>query len=324
MKRWVLLSLAIGACNVAAAGAAHADSASARPASKRPAPLAQSLAGSAKESFDSAQVLVNNGDFGGAFAKFGQAYDLSRDPRLLFNMAVCQRNLHDYARMQQLLTRYEREAADSMSPKDKADVDGALAAIHNLVGTVRLSVSEPDASLAIDGEAAGTTPIADPIALNLGKHMFAVRKDGFEPAQQEVDVVGGNETPLSITLVAHHEAGRLVVAASDGATVVVDAQTAVKGRFDAQLAIGPHEVQVTQPGKMPYKADVDLRDGETRTLDVSLEDEKHRAPVWPWVLAGVAVAGASVGGYFLFRPQDQTQSVPVGKSGTFQLLDWRH
>jgi hypothetical protein len=320
MRRWVVLWLAIGACNLVAADA-HAD---ARVASKRPAPLAQSLTGAAKESFDSAQVLVNNGDFAGALAKFGQAYDVSHDPRLLFNMAVCQRNLHDYARMQQLLTRYEREAADSMSPKDKADVDGALAAIRNLVGSVRLAVSEAGASVAIDGEAAGTTPIADPIALNLGKHAFAIRKDGFEPAQQEVDIVGGSETPLSVTLVAHREAGRLVVAVSDAATVVVDAQAAVKGRFDAQLPIGPHEVRVTEPGKIPYKAQVDLRDGETRTLDVSLEDEKHRAPIWPWVVAGVAVAGASVGGYFLFRPQDTTQPVPAGKSGTFQLLDWRH
>ena len=42
----------------------------------------------------------------GAYAKFGQAYDLSKDPRLLFNMAICMRNQHDYARMQGLLVRY--------------------------------------------------------------------------------------------------------------------------------------------------------------------------------------------------------------------------
>jgi len=38
--------------------------------------------------------------------------------------------------------------------------------------------------------------------------------------------------------------------------------------------------------------------------------------VWPWVVGGVVVAaGAAVGGYFLFRPHDQTSPVPNGTFG---------
>ena len=62
-------------------------------------PLAQTLTGAARDAFTSAQILLNNGDFAGALTKYQEAYGLSKEPRLLFNMALCERNLHAYARM---------------------------------------------------------------------------------------------------------------------------------------------------------------------------------------------------------------------------------
>jgi hypothetical protein len=85
-------------------------------------------------------------------------------------------------------------------------------------------------------------------------------------------------------------------------------------------------VNVTESGKLPYKAQVDLRDGETRSLEVTLENERTGSPVWPWIVGGVAVAaGAAIGGYFLLQPQDTTTPVPIfNKNTTFQLSAWRH
>jgi len=293
-------------------------------ASKRQVPLAQALSGPAKESFEAAQVLVNNGDFSGAYAKFGQAYELSKDPRLLFDMAVCSRNLHDYAHMQGLLLRYEREAGESMSTDDRAGVESALATIRTLVGSVKLSVSEPEAAVAIDGERIGTTPIDEPIVLNLGKHTLSITKEGFTPIERALDIAGGSETPLGLSMVVQRHVGRLIVASDDGATVVVDGQSAARGHLDVQLPSGPHQVQVTEAGKRPFQSQVDLRDDETRSLDVTLESESHSGRIWPWIAGGAAVAiGAAVGGYFLFKPGEQTTPVPPGKTGTFQLSAWR-
>jgi PEGA domain-containing protein len=323
MRQWIV-SFAI-MTSVLGAPLAYAQTAAHAAASHAPVPLGKSLTGAAKDAFDSAQVLVSNGDFLGAYAKFGQAYDLSKDPRLLFNMAVCLRNQHDYAGMQALLVRYKNEAAQTISPREKSEVDSALATIQNLVGAVKVSVSEAGAALTVDGNAAGTTPIDAPISLNLGKHTFSVSKDGFEPVKQELDVAGGSETPLSITLVAARHVARLVVVADDDATVTVDGQAVSKGRFDQQLAAGAHEVEVTAPSKLPFKQQVDLHDDETRSMDVTLEAEKHGGKVWPWIVGGVVLAaGASVGGYFLFKPQDKTAPVPPGQSGSFQLLRWGH
>jgi hypothetical protein len=240
-------------------------------------------------------------------------------------LAVCARNLHDYARMQDLLTRYQRDQGPSMSADDKEDVANALAAVRPLVGTVKLSVNQEGALVQADGQRIGTTPLADPIVLNLGKHTLSVTKEGFQPTEQTVDIGGGSETSLAVTLVGRTTLGHLVVSADAAATIGVDGKQAEKGRFDGPVPAGVHEVVVTEAGMLPYKAQVELAAGETRSLEVTLEREGHGAPIWPWIVAGAAVAaGAAVGGYFLFQPQDQVTPVPQGQYGTFQLMSRRH
>src|SRR5689334_22269596 len=146
----------------------------ASPAAARTVPLAESLTGPAKEAYDSAKVLLNNHDWAGAYTKFQQAYDLSKDPRLLFNMAVCARDMRQYARTEQLLVRYEHEAGANLSSEEKAQVDAALATVRALVARVKLDVSEEGASVAVDGNPAGTTPLPAPLVVDLGKHTLSV------------------------------------------------------------------------------------------------------------------------------------------------------
>jgi hypothetical protein len=114
-------------------------------------------------------------------------------------------------------------------------------------------------------------------------------------------------------------ASHLTITSDPNATISVDGQIVGKGRFDGAEAAGTHEVSVVETGMQSHEATIDLRAGETRTLDVMLE-AVHHAPVWPWIVGGVALAaGAAIGGYFLFRPQDQTGPVPRGSLGTILI-----
>jgi hypothetical protein len=287
------------------------------------APLSESLSGSAKDAYTSAQRLIGVSDFEGAYIKYEQAYALSKDPRLLYNMAVCARSLKQYARMQALLTRYQREGQGTISAEDQVDVANALAAIHRLVGTVRVAATEEGAAVAIDGVVVGTTPLADPLVIDLGSHTVTVTKPDFAPVERTIDVAGGAETVLTFTLMSQRHAARLVVSSDEEATVVIDGRVAGKGHFDGQVAKGVHEVRLTETGKLPYRAQLDLHDGETRTMEVTLENEPRAAAVWPWIVGGAAViAGAAVGGYFLFKPSDTVIPVPAGKFGAVTLASW--
>jgi len=278
--------------------------------------LGETLAGPASDAYVSAKILLNNRDFAGALAKYRQAYELSKDPRLLFDMAICERGVRAYARMQGLLRRYEQEAGPAISPQDKAQVDDALAAIQNLVGAVSLTVSEDGAAVAVDTEPVGTTPLAQPLVMDLGKHRVTVTKAGFQTIDTTVDVTGGSQADVSLTLAPQLAQARLIVTSDSEATVSIDGQVAAKARFDGPLAPGMHEVGVTEVDRLPYAMQIELRDGETRTMQVTLERE-HRAALLPWVLGGVAVAaGAVVGGYFLFKSPDSGSGLAPGRFGT--------
>jgi hypothetical protein len=222
--------------------------------------------------------------------------------------------------MQTLLVRYEREAGASLSADTKAEVDAALGAIRNLVATLRLSVSEPGAQVVLDGERVGKSPLSAPLVVDLGHHTLRVGKPGFEPFEKTIDSVGGEETALSIGLVERVHQARLVVATAAGAEVVVDRRQVAHGRFDGLLPSGAHDVLVTAPGKKPYRARVELADGETRSLRVTLAEDAKSPLLWVYIAGGaVAAAGAAVGGYFLLRPHDERGPGPTGSLGTVEL-----
>jgi hypothetical protein len=281
------------------------------------APLSESLWGDAREAYQAANALVDAHDPAGALAKYEQAYAASHDPRLLFNMAICDRDLRAYARMQRLLLRYMAEAGDALAAEERADIDAALSAIHALVGTVKLAVSEAGADVTVDDERIGVTPLAAPFTVDAGKHTLRVSKPGFEALEQGIDVPGGNESTVAITFVALVPAARLVVSAAPAATIFVDQKAVARGRFDGRVPSGLHEVQVTADGKRPYLAQVTLTDGDVKSLDVALVDAPHPFP-WPWIAGGAAVvAGAVVGGYFLFK--HDSPGGPTGTLGTYSL-----
>ncbi|MDP8998801.1 MAG: PEGA domain-containing protein [Myxococcota bacterium] len=285
--------------------------------------LSESLHGPAKDTYESGKLLAANRDFAGALSKFRQAYEISNDPRLLYDMAVCEKDLQHYARMQVLLRRYQREAGTRLSPEERAMVDDALAASSHLVATVTLTATQDGATVRVDGEPAGTTPLARPLALDLGNHTLVVEKSGFETSERTIDALGGAESAIAVTLRPQTLVARLLLTTEDEATVTIDGTVVGKGRFEGPLASGGHEVRVTESGKTAYQTHVELRVGEMRTMEVTLQGERSAA-IWPWVVGGVAVAaGAAVGGYFLFRPQEQTTAVPPGALGLVQFQSWR-
>jgi hypothetical protein len=151
---------------------------------------------------------MDKGDFAAAYTKLAQAYAESNDPRILFNMAICARGMHDYARMRTLLVRYTREGSASMTPGEKSQVDAALAAIPKMVGTLRLTVSEANATVDADGETVGTTPLDDRVYLNPGQHKLTVSKPGFQPVEQVVGVMAGSDMQLTVSLQAESPSAR--------------------------------------------------------------------------------------------------------------------
>src|SRR5438045_6826203 len=91
--------------------AALAQSAAPAPAAPLPATatLSDSLKGIAKADYAAAKILYEDGDFQSALLKLKSSYEASKDARLLWNMAACEKNLRHYAEVARLVDRYLAE-----------------------------------------------------------------------------------------------------------------------------------------------------------------------------------------------------------------------
>jgi hypothetical protein len=284
------------------------------------APLADSLSGEAKDDYEAGRSLFLHADYTGALVKFQRAFDVSFDTRLLWNIGSCELNLKHYVRVLRLIERYLHEGGSRISDEQRAEAEAMLRKIRPLVSEVRLTVNEPGASVFVDDEPAGTTPLAEPLLLDLGDRRIRVAKSGFQEQVVVEHVVGESDAAVSVTLQPEVRHGGLAVATDASATIFVDGSAVGVGRWDGTLAPGHHALRVTATGMRPYATDLELRDGEQRTLDVALVKDSGGISPWWWVGGGVvAAAGLGAGAYFLFRPTSSPESPTSGTITPYTL-----
>jgi hypothetical protein len=181
--RWIAAALA-----VALVGAV-------RPSTVRAAPPAANAAelATAKKLFETGLKLYREGSYREALAAFRRANDLSPRASIQRNIAQCNRDLKDfgaaYEAYQVLLARY----GATMNAPDRRAVQRAIEELAMLTGTLRIAVTEPGATVALDDHEVGTTPLAAPLRVGLGPHVVTVTKAGFEPIRKEIKLGGGDE-----------------------------------------------------------------------------------------------------------------------------------
>jgi hypothetical protein len=286
-----------------------------------PPPLAQALTGQAKADYEAGKVLLVDGDFASALLKFDAAYQSSKDPRILWNMAVCEKNLRHYAKVTKLLRRYKEEGASLLTTKDVQEAEDLLWALQSLTAGLKISVDQPEAEVYVDEELVGKSPLEKPIVVDIGTRKVRVVKEGFQEASQTVTVGGAPEVPVAVKLEKLVHEGRIAVSAHPGDAIAIDGKPVGTGKWEGAVASGSHQVRVTAKDMRAYETEVSLADKEVRTLSVTLEADpalkKGGVPTWIFIAGGsVVLAGAAVGGFFLFRPDPEKAVVTPGNLGS--------
>ena len=280
-----------------------------------PAPLAESLTGEAKADYESAKLLFGDGDNAGALVKFKSAYEKSKDPRLLWNMAACEKNLRRYSRALKLVRQYLAEGGDKLTAQDKTEAEELIKVMEPLTAKLKLTVSEPGAEVFIDDEPAGTTPV-EAVVVDIGSRKVRVRKDEFEEYTREVPVGGAAEVVLDVKLAKIVHEGRLNVRTSNDATIAVDGKVVGSGTWSGVLPSGGHSLSISAPKMRPYQSEVYIQDKESRDVNVTLEPEPSKGlPTWAWIAGGaVLLGGATTAGIFIFGGDGKYE----GPSGNLQ------
>jgi hypothetical protein len=286
----------------AASPAATLPAAAPAPPPARPS-LADTLTGPAKDDYMAARLLFGDHDYAGALVKFQSAYDRSKDPRLLFNMGACEKNLRHYAKTIAFFERYRADAGTTLSDADKLEVDRYLSELAPFVVGLRVFVNEAGATVYLDDELLGTSPLAAATRVDIGQRRIRVTKDGFTDYASTTVVSGTADVQVSAHLERVVHAGRLVVRAGLRDAISIDSQPLATGQFDGPLPSGGHQLQVSGKGMQTFSSEVVIQDKETRTIDVKLVPVAGVVPTWAWIVGGAAItAGAVVAGVFLFKP----------------------
>ncbi|MFS8067183.1 MAG: PEGA domain-containing protein, partial [Byssovorax sp.] len=253
--------IALAAALALSTSPALAQSKSAAPASP---PLSASLTGLARAEYEAGKLLYQDGDFQNALVKFQRVHELSRDDRLLWNIAVCEKNLRRYTRVLATLERYLEGAGPLLSVADRQEAKDLADAARPLVSALRVTVTEPGAVIVVDDDKVGVSPLAAPVLLDLGKRRIRVQKAGFKPFERPLQVAGGTALTITAALERDLHQGRVAVTAGPKDLIAVDGKAVGQGKWEGKLSSGGHTLRVTSPGMTTYQAEVLVQDDRSR------------------------------------------------------------
>jgi hypothetical protein len=277
-----------------------------------PPSLSESLTGAAKGDYESGKLLFTDGDYAGSLVKFSSAFDASKDPRLLWNMAACEKNLRHYAKALKLVRQYVADGDKVLTEQDKQEAGELIKVMEPFTAKLKVTVDQPEAEVTVDDDMIGKSPI-EPLIVDIGTRKLRVHKEEFEDFTKDLPVGGAAEVSVDVKLVKILHEGRLNVKASNDATIAIDDKVVGTGTWAGVLPSGGHTLKVTAPKFRVYQAEVLIQDKQSRDVAVTLEAEPSKGlPAWAWIAGGVVVAGGlTVGGYFIFK-QDSKYEGPSG------------
>lgn len=189
---------------LAALGVALAFGFASTPASAQPqgAPPASADLEEARRRHDVGRALLeaNPPDYNAALAEFMRAYELlAGHPRRyleLSNIGRCHQGLGQYDRAMEYYERYLREG--EVRAEDRAQVEASIAALRDILGTLRIEVDVAGAEVWVDDRQVGAAP--GRVRIPAGRHVVELRAPGHAPSRREVELASRQERALSFSL----------------------------------------------------------------------------------------------------------------------------
>jgi hypothetical protein len=144
-------------------------------------------------------VLYEENNFAAALTEFRAAYEAAPSFEVLFNIGLCQRRLFQYGEAVATLEAYLRQAGNKLPKDRRAAVSLELAEVRSLTAPVTVLAPGGTASVSVDGELVGFTPLQG-VLVGSGPKVFRVEREGFETQEQKREIVSGQAVQLKFDL----------------------------------------------------------------------------------------------------------------------------
>ncbi len=234
---------------------------------------------------------------------------LAPNPNIVFNIALCLQQLHRHADAYMYFAEYL--ASDDADEARRRQAEQALASLRPRVSLVTVASTPPGAAIFVDRRELGQYGVTPRVlALDAGPHRIWVEKDGYRPAETNVELGLGAES--QVTLAPEQILGRLRVEAPTSATVrVVDAEGHVVAEgptpFDEAIPPGTYQAEA-RAGAERWSEPVVVRAEQTSALTASLVGPTGAATVTANVTGALVTLDGRERG---FTPQ-VLAGIPVG------------
>jgi hypothetical protein len=162
---------------------------------KAPAPDAK-VRKQASVLYEAGLKAFDAGDAELCLAKFEEAYRTLPKPVVLVNIAACKERRGDYAGALETLQKY---LADRPDAPDRAAVESRIADLKKTPGVVTVASTPAGAAIWVDGSDAAKITPAD-VSVPPGEHVIALKREGYESAEQSVTVALGERSHVELTL----------------------------------------------------------------------------------------------------------------------------
>ncbi len=261
-----------------------------------------------------ADDAMDNLRYNDALEGYKKAFNISHDPRFLYNMGRALGALGEYPDAVEKLERFRTDAPADLRAR-VPQLESLITDFKRHVSTLTIKCNVVGARVLVREKAVGQVPLGD-IKLNAGPAVVEVVADDYQSQRQQVSLPEGGNLELSFDLVKGSPTGILVVRSAPPATsVLVDGKGLGGTPLETALLPGSHSLLLTRDGYRDLEASAIVERGRRREIDLKLEKTPSVfSRWWFWTIVGVVVAGG-VGvtiAAFTERPAD-TGTIPPGQ-----------
>lgn len=243
-------------------------------------PLREQLNPEAQKHWDTALALYQRSQWDGARTSFNAAYDASKNPRVLFNVAVCEKNLGRYARAIEIFKKELDEGKGQLAPDEEAEIKTQISGLEQFVASLTIEVSEPGADIFVDETKVGVSPLPGPVSVQLGERRIRASKAGFGDARETIELKGGSTGRVALKMAPNTKTSlvNISVLGPSNATVKVDGKEVGQAPYKGQVTVSaePHQFSAEAPGYVPATQSAVVRDGEQLSLTLQLPMEQQK------------------------------------------------
>jgi Tetratricopeptide repeat/PEGA domain len=156
----------------------------------------------ARKHFGQGLKLYKDGDFDAALVQFERAYAEKPNFKVLYNIAQCYFELHQYVEARDTLTRYLKEGAGQLDSERQIRVESDVTDLQRRIAHLTLTVNVTGATVYVDGKKIGVTPLSAAVDVSEGQRVISVETADRGSKQRVVRVGGGEAQTIDIEFAA--------------------------------------------------------------------------------------------------------------------------